>query len=183
VRWIIAAVILVPIVEALLLWQIGSWIGLGWTLLWLLSAAVAGAVLARREGLRVIGSCRAALQEGRMPEEGVIDGLLIFAGGALLAIPGLLTDLVGIALIAPRTRRIAAERIRAMIARKVEKGLAHVASFATFSIGDPGFDARSDGAPGYPTPGDGDVIDTEGVEVQEALLLGDGKAGPKSDSD
>ena len=70
-----------------------------------------------------------------------------------------------------------------MIARKVEKGLAHVASFATFSIGDPGFDARSDGAPGYPTPGDGDVIDTEGVEVQEALLLGDGKAGPKSDSD
>lgn len=178
VRWILLALIVTPFAEGLILWQVGSRIGLGWTLLLLVVSGLIGAVMARREGLRVIGSYRDALRTGRMPEEGIVDGLLVLVGGGLLAFPGLLTDVAGVALLIPWTRRVAAERIRQYLARKVEEGLVKVTSFASFPIGQP-MQGEDDGwePPFVERESRGAVIDTEGVEVHETRLLGDGKSG------
>lgn len=183
VRWILLGLVLTPFAEALLLWQVGSWIGLWWTLLLLVASGLVGVVMAKREGLRVIGSYRDALRTGRMPEEGIVDGLLVLVGGGLLAFPGLLTDVAGIVLLVPYTRRMAAERIRQLIARKVEDGFVKVASFASFPVGQamPGDDEGWE-PPFVERELHGDVIDTEGVEVHETRLLGDGKGGRDPES-
>jgi len=180
VRWILLALIVTPFAEGLILWQIGSRLGLGWTLLLLVASGLIGAFMARREGLRVIGSYREALRTGRMPEEGIIDGLLVLVGGGLLAFPGLITDVAGVALLIPWTRRIAAERIRQLVARKVEEGFVKVASFGSFPLA---MNEEDDGwePPFVEREVHGEVIDTEGVQVHETRLLGDGKSGRDPD--
>ena len=103
--------ILVPIGELALLIQLGRWIGLWPTLGLIVATGMLGAALASREGLRAWHAFQLELQEGRIPGRPILDGLSIFAGGALLLTPGLATDLFGFALLARPTRRWLQNRI------------------------------------------------------------------------
>lgn len=177
-RWLL----LVPLfaaVEIALLILVGYAIGIWPTLGLLAVAALVGVFFARAEGLRVWSSYREALAEGRMPEEGILSGLLVLLGGALLLLPGFLSDLAGIALMIPWSRRRVADRVRAYLTAKM--GSLHVVNLAT--------DLQDFGAarpePWYePDPGPrGDVIDTEGVVVQSERLLGTGGDDASADAD
>ena len=46
------------------------------------------------------------LQEGELPTDGILDGLMIFIAGALLLTPGVLTDLLGFGLLIAPLRAI-----------------------------------------------------------------------------
>ena len=50
----------------------------------------------RAAELRALAGLELDLAEGRIPGRSILDGLSIFAGGALLLTPGLLTDLLGL---------------------------------------------------------------------------------------
>ncbi len=95
---------LVPVLELWLLIEIGSRIGAPATLAAVVATGVLGAWLARREGLRAMRGIRAAMDRGEMPANRLVDGFMILVGGAFLVTPGVLTDLLGFALLIPPSR-------------------------------------------------------------------------------
>ncbi len=96
-----------------------------WTLLLVLATSVLGSVLLRREGVRAWRAFRAAAQQGRAPGAEVSEGLLGLLGAVLLILPGFLTDLVGLALLAPPVRRLARARVQDFALRRFSPALAN----------------------------------------------------------
>ena len=110
----------VPLLELFILIRLGTAIGLLPTLTLCVVTGVAGAWLARREGLRALWSFQARLAKGGLPGRSLMDGLCILVGGALLLTPGLLTDVFGFSLLLPPSRRWIQQRMQ----RRIERGLA-----------------------------------------------------------
>jgi UPF0716 protein FxsA len=106
-----AFVLLYLVVEIVALVALGSAIGLGWTLLVLLAGSVLGLWLARREGVRAAQALADAVNSRRVPTAELTDGMLVAAGGVLLFVPGLITDLAGLLLLLPPTRSIVRRRV------------------------------------------------------------------------
>jgi UPF0716 protein FxsA len=111
-RGLVVLFIVVPILELYLLTLIARatsfWVAVGLAV----GTGVVGGILAKREGLRVWRRWQTAMREMRVPDEGVISGVLVLVGGVLLVTPGVLTDITGMLLLIPPTRRFIAERIR-----------------------------------------------------------------------
>ena len=120
--WLVLLFTVVPLVELWLLLLVGEQLGLWPTLGVVVGTGLTGAWLARREGLRVVRRWREALAEGRMPEEGVLGGLLVLVGGVLLVTPGLLTDVSGFLLLVPATRRLVAARVARSVRARIDSG-------------------------------------------------------------
>ena len=78
--------------------------------------------IARTEGLRVWRAWRSSLMHGRVPEEGIVSALLVLVGSVLLIAPGVLSDIAGILLLFPPTRRPIAAMVRRRIERKLREG-------------------------------------------------------------
>ena len=81
-----------------------------------------GAALARYQGWQVMTRIEAELQGGRVPAEGLIDGVMILIGGIVLLTPGLLTDLLGFLLLIPFTRQIFKKWLRKKLDSMVKSG-------------------------------------------------------------
>lgn len=107
--------ILVPILELAVIIQVGQVVGVGWTLVGLITMSLIGAALVKAEGLRAWRRVREALAEARMPAEEVVDGALVLLGGALMLTPGFLTDAVGLLLVVPLTRGVLNRAIRGRV--------------------------------------------------------------------
>lgn len=97
---------LVPLVELWLLIRVGGRIGAPATLGIVILTGMVGAALARREGLRTLNGIQTELNAGRLPGRQMVDALLILVAGALLITPGILTDVVGFALLIPPVRHV-----------------------------------------------------------------------------
>ena len=104
-------VLLYLVVEIVALVALGSVIGLGWTLVVLLAGSLLGLWLARREGVRAAQALAEAMNSRRVATTEVTDGLLVAAGGVLLFVPGLVTDLAGLLLVLPPTRSLVRRRL------------------------------------------------------------------------
>jgi UPF0716 protein FxsA len=115
---------LVPLVELWLLIQLGGVIGLLPTVALVAGTGFAGAWLVRREGRKALAGYQQAMLEARVPEDGILGGLLILLGGVLLITPGVLTDLTGIALMIPPLRRRLARALEQRLQTKLEQGVA-----------------------------------------------------------
>lgn len=96
--------VVVPILEIAVLIQVGQVIGVGPTIVLLIAMSIAGAVLAKREGLAVWTRFRAAVGRGEIPSKEIVDGVLVLFGAALLLTPGFLTDILGMVLLVPVSR-------------------------------------------------------------------------------
>lgn len=114
--------VVVPILELLLLIEIGQWIGLLPTLGLVLLTGVAGAYLARAEGMRVLWRFQQELAQGRIPGQALQDGIAVLVGGAFLLTPGIITDLAGFSLLLPPTRRWIQARVRRSLERAISEG-------------------------------------------------------------
>lgn len=117
---------IVPVVELFLLIQIGRRIGAVPTVALVLLTGLVGAALARREGLATLARWRSALSQGRIPEEGLVGGALVLVGGVLLVTPGVITDVVGLALLFGPTRRRIAPLVRRWVAARMADGTVRV---------------------------------------------------------
>jgi len=96
--------IAVPMIEISLLIKLGESIGFWPTLLLQIGTGVLGASLAKLQGLLIWQRIMAEFQMGRVPTGEMLDGVLVLAAGIVLMTPGLLTDLLGFALLIPLTR-------------------------------------------------------------------------------
>jgi UPF0716 protein FxsA len=157
---------LLPLIDLYVLVQIGGQIGFLPTLLGVIVVGAVGAALARREGFRVLREWQSALAEGRIPDEGVLGGALVLAGGVLLVAPGVLSDFLGLALLFPPTRRLVAEAIRRRLERSIAEGSVRV--YGAPGVSDP-FGPRAGvyGARPRPAPGGPVVIDVPGEVVEQ----------------
>jgi UPF0716 protein FxsA len=116
---VIAAFIVVPILEIYVIIQVGQVIGAWWTILLLIADSIVGSWLIRREGRRAWLALTTALQSGRMPATELADGGLILVGGTLMLSPGFVTDAVGILLVLPFTRPIARRFLSRVVGRRL----------------------------------------------------------------
>jgi UPF0716 protein FxsA len=102
----------VPLVEIVLFIEIGSRIGTWTTLLVVALTGALGATVAHREGLRTWWRIQEKWSRGYMPDEDLLDGLLILIAGAMLLTPGFLTDAIGFLLLYQGTRQVVKRWLR-----------------------------------------------------------------------
>ncbi len=119
-RKLLAVFIVVPIIEMMLLIEVGKRVGTIWTIALVLTTGVIGLSLARAQGLSVVTRLQRQLEAGYFPEDELIAGVVILCGALLLFTPGLLTDTMGFFCLLPATRswivmwgrKLAADNIR-----------------------------------------------------------------------
>jgi UPF0716 protein FxsA len=114
-----------PIIEMALLIELGKRIGTLETIGIIVLTGLAGASLAKSQGLQVLRNIKESIQDGELPHNHLIEGLLILIGGALLITPGILTDAAGFVLVIPWTRRLVREKVRKYLSGKI----AHMQGF------------------------------------------------------
>ena len=96
----------IPLIEIYLFIKIGSQIGAFNTVLLILITAVAGVTYARYEGFNTLKSGMSQLIKNEIPIYELISGATLAFAALLLIFPGFATDLVGILLVVPITRRL-----------------------------------------------------------------------------
>jgi UPF0716 protein FxsA len=153
----------VPLVELYLLIGIGRLIGPAATIVLVLVTGALGAWFARLEGARVIRRWQEAVARQQLPKDGVIDGFLIFIGGVMLITPGILTDVAGLSMVMPPTRRVIASFVRRWFERQIAHGRVQVYA--------PGYNAAQHDKPR--------VIDIEGEEIDVVDLNDEPGSSPR----
>lgn len=167
----IALFIAVPLIELVLLIQLGKVVGVLATIGIVIATAVIGTTLLRGQGFGVLARATNALEEGQAPVEPVVEGLFLLIAGAFLLTPGLLTDAAGFALLVPPFR----QRVAKWALKKVmASGLVNVSVFGSdaqfeqdidprdYHPGDPG-----DAGPARGRPHEPDIIDGEFERLDE----------------
>jgi len=129
-RWaawaLVAAFVVVPLLEISALILVGNLVGPWWTILLLIADSIVGGWLIRREGARAWAALNEALTSGTMPARELADGALILIGGTLMLTPGFVTDLVGLVLILPFTRPLGRRLLTQVVSRRLLiAGVAH----------------------------------------------------------
>jgi UPF0716 protein FxsA len=114
--------ILVPLLELYILIKIGGYLGAFQTVALVVFTALLGIVIVRLQGLRTLQKIRQSLSQGIVPAEELVDGVLIFVGGILLIIPGVLTDLFALVLLIPYSRTIFKRWLRRRFDRMIASG-------------------------------------------------------------
>ena len=96
----------IPLIEIYLFIKIGSQIGAFNTVLLILTTAVAGVAYARYEGFNTLRSGLSQLVKNEIPVYEIISGATLAFAALLLILPGFATDIIGILLIIPFTRKV-----------------------------------------------------------------------------
>ncbi|WP_344970074.1 FxsA family protein [Salinactinospora qingdaonensis] len=115
------ALLALPFLEIWLMIVIGQQIGAGVTIAALFAASLGGALVVRHAGTRAYRDAEEAIRTGTPPAGGVLDTLMLFVGGILLAIPGFVTAAVGLVLALPFTRPALRWLFSAWAKRRVER--------------------------------------------------------------
>ncbi len=98
--------VILPVAELSILVKIGSIIGVFNTIMLIIITAILGSLMVRIEGLNVLYRFQKNVNMGIFPSEELLDGVLILIAGALLIAPGILTDVIGLLLLFPVSRKI-----------------------------------------------------------------------------
>ena len=113
---------IIPILELYLIIKVGGMIGAFNTVLIILTTGIIGASLAKSQGLIVLSKIQQALNEGRIPGNELLHGLMILIGGATLLTPGFITDLIGLSMLIPNIWDFYIKIAQKIIKRRVETG-------------------------------------------------------------
>ena len=103
---LLLAIIGIPIIEIFLFIKIGSQIGAFNTISLVFITAIVGIIYARYEGLNTLKSGMSQLIRNEIPIYEIISGAALAFAALLLIIPGFATDILGLLIIFPPTRRI-----------------------------------------------------------------------------
>ena len=104
-------IILIPLIEIYLFIKIGSSIGAFNTISLILITAIVGVYYAKYEGLNTLKSAISQIVTNKLPIYEIISGAALAIASLLLILPGFATDLIGLLLIFPFTRRIIFKKV------------------------------------------------------------------------
>ena len=96
----------IPLIEIYLFIKVGSEIGALNTILLILTTAIVGIWYARYEGFNTLRSGMSQLVKNELPLYEIVSGAAIAFAALLLILPGFATDIIGILLVFPVTRKI-----------------------------------------------------------------------------
>ena len=102
----ILLILLIPIVEIYLFIKIGSQIGAFNTISLILITAIVGLYYAKYEGLNTLRSAINQIVKNEDPIYEIISGAALAFAAILMILPGFLTDVIGLLIIFPWTRKI-----------------------------------------------------------------------------
>ena len=100
----------IPILEIVLMIEIGGEIGAINTVLLILLTAIIGIYYARIEGLNTIRNGLTNIYQNKTPVYEIISGASIAVAAFLLILPGFITDTLGFLILIPFSRRIIINR-------------------------------------------------------------------------
>ena len=103
---VLLAIILIPIIEIYLFIKIGSQIGAFNTISLVFITAILGIFYAKYEGINTLKSGFSQIIKNELPAYEIISGATIAFAAILLIIPGFATDVIGLLLIFPLTRKL-----------------------------------------------------------------------------
>ena len=103
---ILLLLISIPLIEIYLFIKIGSYIGAFNTVSLILITAIVGIIYARYEGFNTLRSGMSQLIKNEIPVYEIISGAALAFAALLLILPGFATDLMGLILIFPPTRKL-----------------------------------------------------------------------------
>ena len=121
--------IAVPVVELVLLIEIGQRVGTLATVGLIIGTGVVGASLARQQGISTLARLRNDLDAGQLPAEPIFDGVLILLAAVVLITPGGLTDFVGFLCLVPACRRW----LKHFLKRRFERAVQEAAGGVTMA--------------------------------------------------
>lgn len=157
---LVSLFIVLPLLELVLLVRVGRVVGFGPTLGFVLAMGVLGAALARSQGRRVLQQWQEAIAAGRVPEEGIVGGVLALFGAVLLITPGILSDFLGLALLIPVVRAPVAKLVSAYLRQQLARG-----NLRVYGMGGGKPAAHRETEVGRVRYRPGEVIDTQGEEI------------------
>ncbi|MDL2268064.1 FxsA family protein [Desulfovibrio sp. OttesenSCG-928-G15] len=103
--------LLFPALELYLLVKVGSRVGAFNMVAWVFLSAFIGIWAVRNQGQAALRNAQAQMAEGKVPQNNFLEGVMLFFGGLLLILPGLISDVVGLFLLVPDIRRFLAAKL------------------------------------------------------------------------
>ena len=103
---VLILILSIPLIEIYLFIKIGSTIGAFNTISLILLTAIIGVAYARYEGFNTLRSGMSQLVKNELPIYEIVSGAALTFAAVLLIIPGFATDIFGLLLIIPVTRKI-----------------------------------------------------------------------------
>tara|TARA_B100000214_G_C23630776_1_gene473892 strand:+ start:174 stop:623 length:450 start_codon:yes stop_codon:yes gene_type:complete len=96
--------VVVPILELMVIIQVGQSVGAWNTVILLVVDSLVGAWLVKHQGIGLLKKSQDRLRKGELPSDEIFSGVTVLFAGALMLTPGFLTDLVGLLLLVPPIR-------------------------------------------------------------------------------
>jgi len=112
----------VPVLELILLIEVGQYIGAILTVSIVIFTGVTGAYMAKMQGIMTLKKIQDDINRGLMPADVLVDGLIILVSGVLLITPGFMTDIAGFLGLIPFTRNIFKRWLKRKIERMISNG-------------------------------------------------------------
>jgi len=114
-------VIGIPLIEIYLFIKIGSQIGAFNTVLLIFITAFFGIIYARYEGFNTLRSGMSQIVKNELPVYEIISGAALAFAALLLILPGFASDLLGLLIIFPPTRKLIFKKVSTKQASKNKK--------------------------------------------------------------
>ena len=108
---VILLILLVPIIEIYLFIKIGSQIGAFNTISLIFITAIIGLYYAKYEGLNTLRSAIKQIVRNEIPIYEIVSGAALAFAALLMILPGFLTDIIGLLIIFPWTRKMFSKKI------------------------------------------------------------------------
>ena len=104
-------IISIPLIEIYLFIKIGSQIGAFNTVSFILITAFIGVIYARYEGFNTLKSGMSQIIKNEIPIYEIISGAALAFAAFLLILPGFATDILGLLIIFPPTRKLLLKKV------------------------------------------------------------------------
>ena len=101
----------IPVIEIYLFIKIGSQIGAFNTIILIFFTAIIGVAYAKHEGFYTLKSGISGLMKNEIPVYEIISGAALAFAALLMILPGFLTDIIGLLIIFPWTRKMFFKKI------------------------------------------------------------------------
>ena len=108
---VLLVILLVPIIEIYLFIKIGSQIGAFTTISLIFITAIVGLYYAKYEGLNTMRSAIKQIVRNEIPIYEIVSGAALAFAALLMILPGFLTDIIGLLIIFPWTRKMFLKKI------------------------------------------------------------------------
>jgi UPF0716 protein FxsA len=104
--------LLFPVLELFVFVKVAGSIGFFPALLLIILGSMFGVFVLRIAGLATALRARESLSRGELPAQTMLEGLMLALAGGLLILPGFISDVIGLLMLLPFSRRLLANKMR-----------------------------------------------------------------------